>query len=649
MPVPRSVRIGFYFALFVVPWVLVLRFFWRFFHVPYNGLWDALESASYVPILVFFAAILIQFLRQQFCDGQNLKTVFAATGTRTKIAKWIGVALVFGGTGLVAAWCGWISTRSLLPLEESVSLSPGHIRTREFKINVPSKYLVYLELDRKRNFVELECFVGFGKECSGTPSILSVSWTISSAGRIVAEGGTKSDQRVFETQDVVGRDLGFFYIEESEQFVLDVNVLADASRLNSANPRLKVEELGGMYWEYRAQTVFMLLVCMFAVLVGSASWVQSRTPVESRPSSIETRPTSAELRNVLPIQVWIGSLLVLVSLSTFVAVYRWMASRTFVALDMPISLARGHTKTGPFKINLKDDYAVRIRTGWESYFDPNCPPYGRVKAHWVLYRDGHVVAKWLEPEPDTYLSGFYSEEGMYELDLEVLSDSACLNPGHPRLLVYTNKGDYGEYAGPTLWASGFGIALGASLVVLGLIAFSAEIHPRSTRISDFESIGQYFQWAQKLPLRKGFSSPPAFALLVAPILLLVGVVFFILGPYPHKGLYVQVLKPGPFAAAKDQLTQPVVVQLVDAGPGQLPNLYVNSKATSWDRLGSDLKNELKLRPGWVVYVEADPDLPWSDAVSVIDVAKGLHAKVVLLTSKPAIKTKHSRKAVAPKQ
>jgi hypothetical protein len=53
-----------------------------------------------------------------------------------------------------------VSSRSLLPLEESVLLSPGQIRTKEFKINVASKYLVYLELDRKRDFVELEWLVG---------------------------------------------------------------------------------------------------------------------------------------------------------------------------------------------------------------------------------------------------------------------------------------------------------------------------------------------------------------------------------------------------------------------------------------------------------------------------------------------------------
>jgi biopolymer transport protein ExbD len=73
-----------------------------------------------------------------------------------------------------------------------------------------------------------------------------------------------------------------------------------------------------------------------------------------------------------------------------------------------------------------------------------------------------------------------------------------------------------------------------------------------------------------------------------------------------------------------------------------PELYVNSKPTSWNKFGDDLKNELKLRPKWVVYVQADPNLPWADITSAIDVAKGLHADVVLLTIQPTIQPRGVR-------
>jgi hypothetical protein len=226
-------------------------------------------------------------------------------------------------------------------------------------------------------------------------------------------------------------------------------------------------------------------------------------------------------------RIWIGGILALISITVFIGVHRWMSSRTFVAVDMPVSLARGRSKAGPFEINLRNYYAIRIDTGWKSYFDPNCPSYDRVKARWMLYKDGNAVVKWVDSsDPYAYLGGFDAEDGIYELDLEILSDTACLNPGHPRLLIYTDRDEYDDQATPILWASAFGVALGASLVVLGLIAFSVEFYPRDTRISDSETVGQCFQWAQKLPLRKEFSSPPAFALLATPCLVIVIISFY---------------------------------------------------------------------------------------------------------------------------
>jgi len=334
-------------------------------------------------------------------------------------------------------------------------------------------------------------------------------------------------------------------------------------------------------------------------------------------------------------QVLVGSILALVSLATFVGVHHWMSTRTFVAFDSTISLARGRIKSGPFKINLRSEYQVEIDTGWESYFDPNCPSYDRVKAHWALYRNGRMVAKWLESSPYTYLGGFNSEVGTYELDLDVLSDTSCLDPGHPRLLVHTDKSSYADYATPLLWISAVGTTMGLSLVVLGLIAISIEVPSRNTRISDSESIGQYFHWAQELPLKRKFCLPPAFALLAAPCLIILIFVFMILlQPYPHKGLFVELMNPGLLAAASDPVAQPVIVQVLYNGPGAEPDVYVDSKVASWGRLDSALMDELKLRPKWIVYVEADANVGWADVARAIDVAKGLHARVVLLTTKP---------------
>jgi biopolymer transport protein ExbD len=626
MPLPRSLRTGFYVVPCAIAWVLVLRYFSRFFDSPYFGLFETLKQTSYLPLLIFLTAILLRLVNQR--------------SKKAPSRKWVGIAATLGGTILAATWAGWTATRTWLPVDIPVSLSPGHVRTGEFKINMRSKYWVYVLADKKPG---IPCLLGFRlDECNSTPSALRVSWSLSDAGKNVADGGSDIEQRTLEFSDRVGRGLGFFWVAEGKHYVLDVHVLSDGSRLDVAHPRVRIEELGGRYWEYLSWTVFVLFSGMLSVVFGLTLWFRALANAESSALSSPPTPVAAKPQSAPSGQMWIGIILFLIGLAVFIGVHRWMTTRKFVAVNMPISLGRGHTRTGPFQINLKDFYGVKIDTGWRAYFDPNCPSYGQLKAGWVLYRDGHAFAVWNESTPHTDLGGFDSEKGTYDLDLEVLSDTRCLDPGNPRLLVYTSKSNYEDYTAPILWASALSVALGASLLALGCIAYFGERRPRTTRITDSESIGQHFQWAQKLPLRKQFLTLPAFALIAGTSLFVPVIVFSLLSPLPARGLFVALMKSLPLAANNDLLTEPIVVHVVDAGPGVASSVYVNSKATSWEKLGTALRDELKIRPDWVVYVEADENVPWGSAVNVIDVAKGLHAKVVLLTSKPSHGTGHTR-------
>lgn len=579
MPIPRWVRTGFYLVPFAIAWLLILRYFSRFFDSPYFGLFETLKQTSYLPLLVFLTAILLRLVNQRSQNSRN--------------RRWCGIAAAIGGTVLAGAWAGWTATRIWLSVDIPISLSPGHIRTGEFKINLKSKYWVYILADRKPG---IPCLLGFiSDECRETPSALKVSWSLSDAGKNVADGGSDIDQGTLGGSENVGRGLGFFWVEEGKHYALDVHVLSDGSRLNVANPHLRIEELGGKYWEYLSLTVFVLFLGMLSVVFGLTLWFRALADAESSALSAPSMPVVAKSRSALSGQVWIGIVLVLFGLVAFIAVHRWMTTRTFVAIDMPISLGRGHTRTGPFQINLKDFYGVRIDTRRQSYFDPKCPPY---EADWVLYRDGHVVAK-NEWTPYTGLGGFKSEKGTYDLELEVLSDTRCLDHGAPRLLVSTDKSNYEDYSVPILWASALSIALGATLLTLAYLQYFEQRRPRTTRITDSGSIGERFQWAQKLPLRKQFLTPPAFALIASTTLFVPVIVLSLLSPLPAQGLFAHLMKSLPLAANNDLWIEPIVVHVADAGPGMQPHVFVNSKLTSWDKLGSALKTSLRsVQTGW---------------------------------------------------
>ena len=539
------------------------------------------------------------------------------------------------GTAFSFGWAGWLRTRTWVPLYTPVSLSRGHIRTQEFKINLESTYWIYIEVQPKSDNKEIRCLLGSrDEECNSTPSVLKVRWSLSDAGKSVAQSSNDIDQGRFGWCRTICRELGSFFSAGSDHYVLDMDVLEDGSRLNAANPYLRIEErsgLNGLFSEYGHWTGVVLWISIFLVAVGFNLWLYQIKPSTVSPSA-EAAVVSSKSK--FPFQIGIGTFLVLAGLGVFIGVHHWMVTRTFNPVDMPISLARGHIKTGPFKINLRDNYRVEIDTGQSWLVDPMCPSYGRVKAQWVLHKDEQVVANWKESTPYTYLGGFDSEKGTYDLDLEILSDTGCLDPGHPRLLIHTGRSDYEVNVGAALWGSAFCAALGAIFLVLGCIALSEVHRLRTLHLTDSETVGQHFQWAQKLPLRKQFSAPPAFALIAGTSLFVLIVVFMTISPLTPRGLYVYLLKPGPLVAKNDVSVEPIVVQVVDAGRGVAPNLYVNSKPTSWGDLGNALKNELKIRSEWVVYVESDDNIPWADAVTVVDIAKGLHAKVVLMTSKP---------------
>src|SRR5882762_6821645 len=66
------------------------------------------------------------------------------------------------------------------------------------------------------------------------------------------------------------------------------------------------------------------------------------------------------------------------------------------------------------------------------------------------------------------------------------------------------------------------------------------------------------------------------------------------------GIPVSVLRLGPNV---DYSTMPMLVRI--DGDSLPPHLYLNSTPVAWSQLADALRNHLKVRPDWFVYVEAD--------------------------------------------
>ncbi len=581
--------------------------------------------------------------------------LLAPTLKRMLLRIRIGVALILIAASIYGGWEWWMATRTWVPLYMPVSLALGHIRSPEFKINLDAGFWIFVEVETKVDDEGVSCLTGYTSDYCRKNGVreLHASWTLSDRGRVVARGSTDNDQGSLGGMLSKARGIGHFSAPSGDHFVLDVEFPEDNSHFNGGHPRLAIEQ--SYYWRFEENRTPVFLFSMFLGAIAAAfllsGIVENRNrkraeqtvsltspgPIaggfqwEAEPATKKSNP---ERRHLLRARTLVGFGLATLGMASFVIVKRWIDTRIFVPVDIPVSLAAGHIRTGPFRINVEQGYSIWIDFDQSTYFNPMCSSYSTLKTTWTLYRDGRVQTQWDAPVlQDGYLEGFGATKGFYDLDVHVLADASCLNANRPRLRVVTSRDNDSFYAGVLLWSGAVFVVVGLSLVILGWRGGVFRELEQSAIVTNAPTAGQTFQWAQKLPLRRPIVGIPAFGLLAGIVFAILAILMMMLtGAFQRMpiGLWVHVLKPGAVAAKPDAWTEPVIVLVTDAGPGQEPGLSINSKVVAWDDLASALKRELSGRREWTVYVEGDDCVAWANVVNVIDIARSDGAKVFLV-------------------
>lgn len=150
--------------------------------------------------------------------------------------------------------------------------------------------------------------------------------------------------------------MGSFDAGEGD-YTLDLDILQDASRLNAGSPRLLVVEDGSGRWDLYGKASATYFVC---VILGGLGLFLIIRSVGARRTSVLS-PT------------WVGAALVAAGLIAFASVTVWCATRKTVAVDRPVSLGRGHIKTGPFRLNLSSDYDIQLSVDHSYRGVAGCP------------------------------------------------------------------------------------------------------------------------------------------------------------------------------------------------------------------------------------------------------------------------------------
>jgi len=336
-----------------------------------------------------------------------------------------------------------------------------------------------------------------------------------------------------------------------------------------------------------------------------------------------------------PLTARLGIACLVLVLPALFGIRHWYATRTYDPVDMPISLRPGHIHTGPFKINLRRWYFVRLHQGYLPQYDQNYPD-GQLNARWTLYRGGQAVMSVDEQSAYYYNDGFGAEPGVYDLDMEIRSDASCHDTGHPKLVVYTEDDDYQDYKVLFSWLVPLSVAVGIALLLVPFAGYFAKDISSNAEPVLFEQRSENFQWAQKLPLVKPFSGLPHFGVFGTLMLFAVFVPMVLMRctePFT-SGVTAYVLKPGAKPGDADLRFEPLTIQISNL-PRNAIAVYLNSQSVSFDDLSNALKAELSRRPpNCPVYIQADDEVPWDLAVRAVAIIQNLHGRPVILPPTP---------------
>lgn len=321
----------------------------------------------------------------------------------------------------------------------------------------------------------------------------------------------------------------------------------------------------------------------------------------------------------------------------------WVATRTWVAFDAPISLAPGHIKTGDFRVNLSTLYQIEIvLNGYESGKHPECQDYDVIRVRWWLSRQGRVVTTWKDfsgnasdaPTSWLYLGAFQSSSGLYNLDVEIASHAPYLEAFHPHLRISTGDSDYargGWIYATFLLASCLLIGVAVAFPLVSWRAAGQEQVAHGESLAIFDTLRTECESAR----RKILPAQPASILpfvgyvyaLTCLIFLLLYLPFSPLINWPRSyGIPARVLRPGVIQAYAGPQITGLLVYVDRSG-----NLYLNSKRVTAKDLPRALQAEFSRRADWSVYVDGDSDADYESVVRAMDLVRSAQGRVIILT------------------
>jgi hypothetical protein len=185
---------------------------------------------------------------------------------------WIGFVLVAASAVTFTCWMMWFRTRTWQPVNMPISLSRGsHFSTGEFAVNLTAQYAIDISAKGKMSEDELSCLLGNGmRSTCHVPAVVEIHWTLLNDGDVVQ--GISNDSRGGGSVGSTGeafRTIGFFKGEKNRRYRLDIDVLADGSKLAATDPHLGVSVFDAKYESGLVFSGLLRLGCVVLGIVGA--------------------------------------------------------------------------------------------------------------------------------------------------------------------------------------------------------------------------------------------------------------------------------------------------------------------------------------------------------------------------------------------
>jgi hypothetical protein len=235
-----------------------------------------------------------------------------------------------------------------------------------------------------------------------------------------------------------------------------------------------------------------------------------------------------------------------------------------------------------------------------------------------------------------FLGGFEGRGGHYHLTIEVPSDTRCLDAGNPRLYIIASNDDFFRWNGyyrTAFWISFVSGSIGFGILIVGIQERLRRHSIEDSSLSFFEpSLTDRHSAHQRERAAPWISFFSQVGLLYSQILLLLVIcgllVFHYAWGYDHRsrGLFVLTYFPESSFFKHTSCAQAWVVRVESSKVW-----YLNSARIEPGDLPDALRTQIGTRTNCIVFFDAEPDVPYAEAIRAIDLIEQSPGRVVLLT------------------